>query len=113
MERVVIVYSHPYEKSFNHAILEQVQDNLMTKKIQYDVLDLYQVQFDPTYSKKELELFNHGETVDPLVMPYLRKIQQASTIIFITPIWWNDVPAMMKGFIDKVERRCWIVPHSH
>ena len=101
MKKVVIVYSHPYEKSFNHAVLKQIQDNLKKRQVPYDVLDLYQAGFDPTYSKQELSLFHQGKTVDPLVIPYLHKIKQADTIIFVTSIWWNDLPAMMKGFIDK------------
>ena len=115
MKHVVIVYSHPYEKSFNHAILEQIRDDLRKRMIPYDVLDLYRVGFDPTYSKRELALFNQGKTIDPLVMPFLDKIKQADTIIFITPIWWNDLPAMMKGFIDKVmkEGRARVITYGH
>lgn len=67
MKKVVIVYSHPYEKSFNHAVLKQIQDNLKKRQVPYDVLDLYQAGFDPTYSKQELSLFHQGKTVDPLV----------------------------------------------
>lgn len=102
MKKVVIIYGHPYERSFNHAILEQVLGNLKEHQMSYDLLDLYQEKFDPTYSKQELALFHDGRTEDPLVMHYLHKIQKATTIIFITPIWWNDLPAMMKGFVDKV-----------
>lgn len=102
MRQAVIVYSHPYDKSFNHAVLEQVQNNLQKRNVSYEVLDLYQIRFDPTYSKQELALFHQGKTNDPFVMPYLNKIKEADSIIFITPIWWNDLPAMMKGFIDKV-----------
>lgn len=102
MKRVLIIYGHPYEKSFNHAVLEHLQSNLRGRQISYEVLDLYKEGFDPVYTKQELALFHQGETTDPLVMPYLHKIKQVDTVIFITPIWWNDLPAMMKGFIDKV-----------
>ncbi|CAJ2230442.1 FMN-dependent NADH-azoreductase [Companilactobacillus paralimentarius] len=49
-----------------------------------------------------MRLFHTGKTHDPKVEEYLHYLQQATQLIFVTPVWWNDVPAMLKGFIDKV-----------
>ncbi len=98
----LIIYCHPYEKSFNHTILESVKSNLAHKHKSFKVIDLYQEQFNPIYDKEELRLFHTGKTHDPLVTKYLNYLREASAIIFITPLWWNSVPAMLKGFIDKV-----------
>ena len=38
----LIIYCHPYEKSFNHAILESVKSNLAHKHKSFKVIDLYQ-----------------------------------------------------------------------
>jgi len=100
--KTLIIYCHPYEKSFNHAILETVKDNLRSKKIDYQVIDLYADNFNPTYDKKELRLYHVGKTHDPLVNKYLTMLKNTSTVIFITPLWWNSIPGMLKGFIDKV-----------
>lgn len=100
--KTIIVYCHPYPHSFNHAILEAVCDNLKTKKVDFRIIDLYAEDFDPVYSKEELTLYHEGGTVDPLVKKYLALLKGADTIIFITPIWWNSIPGMLKGFIDKV-----------
>ena len=99
---VIIVYCHPYEESFNHAVLENVKANLNNKRVEYQIIDLYQEKFSPIYSKEELKLYHSGKTTDPLVRKYLHMIKAASTVIFITPIWWNSIPGMLKGFIDKV-----------
>ena len=98
----LIIYCHPYEKSFNHAILESVKSNLAHKHKSFKVIDLYQEQFNPIYDKEELRLFHTGKTHDPLVTKYLNYLREASAIIFITPLWWTSIPAMLKGFIDKV-----------
>lgn len=98
----LVVYCHPYEKSFNHAVLESVKAKLDRKQENYEIVDLYQDNFSPVYSKEELKLYHSGQTTDPLVKKYLRMIKATSTIIFVTPIWWNSVPGMLKGFIDKV-----------
>lgn len=44
----------------------------------------------------------HGKTLDPLVEKYQKSIKNAEKIIIISPLWWNDVPAILKGFIDEV-----------
>ena len=42
------------------------------------------------------------EGVDPIVLRYMKKLRWAEHIVMIFPIWWMTMPAMMKGFIDKV-----------
>ena len=42
------------------------------------------------------------DDVDPLVRKYKTKLEQAEHLVLIFPIWWMNMPAMMKGFIDKV-----------
>lgn len=97
-----IIYAHPYEKSFNHAILKQVIASLEEKSDNYHVIDLYEDKFNPVYSKEELALFNQGQALDPLVLDYQKQLKNTQRLIFIFPIWWADVPAIVKGFMDKV-----------
>ncbi|WP_045798319.1 NAD(P)H-dependent oxidoreductase [Streptococcus equinus] len=99
--KTVIVYAHPYENSFNHAILEQVKNQLTSRNIDFDLIDLYNDNFNPAYTVKELAVFKEGKTTDDLVKKYQKILKNAEEIIFIFPIWWNDVPAIIKGFIDK------------
>jgi putative NADPH-quinone reductase len=42
------------------------------------------------------------EGLDPLVQVYVDKMRWAERIVMIFPIWWMTMPAMTKGFIDKV-----------
>jgi len=102
MSKYLIIYSHPWNKSFNHAVLTQVIHNLEVHHDDYKVIDLYAEKFNPIYDEEEMRLFHTGETHDPLVTEYLADLKSADHLIFVTPIWWNDVPGMLKGFIDKV-----------
>lgn len=97
-----IIYAHPWDGSYNHAILTSVVDGLKTKGEKYQVIDLYKDQFNPAYSKEELRLYSKGETTYPLVKEYQKKLKESAELIFIFPIWWYDVPAILKGFLDKV-----------
>ena len=99
---ILIVYCHPYPQSFNHAILTHLEKNLTNHGLHYQLIDLYGDHFQPFYDAEELRLFNQGQTHDPLVKRYLDQLKTADGIIFVTPIWWNSIPGMLKGFIDKV-----------
>ncbi len=95
----IIIYAHPYQKSFNHAVLEELKQKISTS---IEVIDLYQDDFDPSYSTAELALFSKGKTQDARVVEYQHKMQAAQRLIIVCPIWWNDIPAIVKGFVDKV-----------
>ena len=105
--RTLIVYAHPYDGSFNHAVLETATSALDGAGRPYDVIDLYADGFDPRYTVEELALFSDGGTLDPLVTRYQELIKGAARLIVITPIWWNDLPGMLKGFFDKVMKQKW------
>ena len=55
-----------------------------------------------TLSREELKVYFKGGIVDPMVKRYQDMLLKAEHLIMIFPIWWSDVPAMLKGWIDKV-----------
>jgi len=97
-----IVYAHPYEGSYNHAILERLTSEFGRQNESFQVIDLYGDSFNPAFTKEELRLFARGEFLDPLVKKYQTMIADSNELIFIFPIWWYNVPAIVKGFLDKV-----------
>jgi len=88
-DRTLIIYAHPYDGSFNHAVLEAATSALDKAGRPYDVVDLY------------------ADGLDPLVSHYQKLIEGASRIIVICPIWWSEVPSIVKGFVDKVMKQNW------
>ena len=101
-KHTVIIYAHPYEKSFNASMLDMIVGKLQDDGCSYDVIDLYKDGFDPVYYPDELELFSRGEFIDPLVGKYQEILRKARRVILQFPIWWMEAPAIMKGFFDKV-----------
>ena len=106
-DRTLIVYARPYDGSFNHAVLETATSALDKAGRSYDVVDLYADGFDPRMPAEELALFTEGGTLDPLVSHYQKLIEGASRIVVIAPIWWSELPAIIKGFVDKVMKQNW------
>ena len=54
---------------------------------------------------EELALFTEGGTLDPLVSHYQKLIEGASRIVVIAPIWWSELPAIIKA--------AWPLLHQH
>jgi Putative NADPH-quinone reductase (modulator of drug activity B) len=97
-----IVYSHPWNGSFNKAILTSAADALNESEKELFLIDLYRDGFDPLMTRSELEHFSNGEAIDSMVAQYQMILKNTDEIIFIFPIWWHNAPAMLRGFLDKV-----------
>ncbi|MCY7532839.1 NAD(P)H-dependent oxidoreductase, partial [Bacillus altitudinis] len=87
-----IVYAHPWDGSYNHAILTSITEKLETKKEPFQVIDLYKDGFNPVFTAEELKHFHKGETPYSLVKDYQEKLKQSTELVFIFPVWWWDLP---------------------
>lgn len=99
---VTIVFAHPWHGSFNKAILDTITAKFDTENKAYEVVDLYKDNFNPIFTEEELAVYNQGKALDPLIMNYQALIKKTDEMIFIFPNWWNNMPAILKGFFDKV-----------
>lgn len=100
--RVVIVFNHPYEKSYCSAILNAVTKGLQKAQNEIDLIHLDKDGFNPVMTAADLEAFVNRAPIDPKVIEYKMRLNDAEHLIFIFPIWWELMPALTKGFIDKV-----------
>ena len=100
--KVVIVFNHPYEKSYCSAILDSVTKGLQRGQHEVDLIHLDNDGFDPAMSRADLKAFVEHKPVDSQVVDYNKRLVEADHLIFIFPIWWDLMPAMTKGFIDRV-----------
>lgn len=100
--KVVIVFNHPYDGSFCNAILQAVQNGLSRGNHEFDLIHLDKDNFNPVMTSGDLKAFRDKKPVDPKVLEYNERIKEADHLVFIFPIWWELMPALMKGFVDKV-----------
>jgi NAD(P)H dehydrogenase (quinone) len=108
--KVTIVFNHPYDGSYCNAILNSVLSGLKKANHEVDLMHLDKDNFDPVMRTKDLEAFakakyekiNSLQSLDPVVLDYKQRLENADHLIFIFPIWWELMPALTKGFIDKV-----------
>lgn len=100
--RIVIVFNHPYEGSYGNALLQSVTKGLQKANHEVDLMDLDNDKFNPVMSKEDLLAFVKHKPIDPQVIDYTQRLEKADQLIFIFPIWWDLMPAMTKGFVDRV-----------
>jgi NAD(P)H dehydrogenase (quinone) len=99
--KYLIIYAHPHSTSFNHAIREEIEIKLKKEKKQYDVRDLYGIKFTPALSEEDLVAVKQGRV--PLDVKREQEfIKNSDVLVFVHPIWWFGMPAILKGYIDRV-----------
>lgn len=99
---VTIVFSHPWHGSFNKAILDTITQKFEKENKPFHVIDLHKDNFNPVFTEEELAAYSQGKALDPLVFKYQEMIKKSDEMVFIFPNWWNTLPAILKGFFDKV-----------
>ncbi|NME71036.1 NAD(P)H-dependent oxidoreductase [Flammeovirga aprica] len=102
---VLIIYAHPSQKSFTYQIFNRLLEGLKKAKHTIEISDLYQMNFQSNMSEEEYEREGLANTDLPIPDDVLKehaKIEKADCIIFLYPLWWSDVPAILKGWFDRV-----------
>jgi NAD(P)H dehydrogenase (quinone) len=94
--KVLVVYAHPKEDSFNHALLEAFSEGVKEAGHELEVLDLFKDDFDPLLRNP------YGKEENEKVFIYQEKIKQADVMALIFPIYWYRGPAILEGFLDQV-----------
>lgn len=98
--KTLIIYAYPHDAGYNHAILESVIKGL-PKSYETKIIDLYRENFNPVLffnsENRRRDLKNDPETEE-----YRDLLTWSEHVIFIFPIWWGGMPAILKGFIDRV-----------
>lgn len=98
MKKILLINGHPSPESFNAAISEHYKQSARLAGAQVDELNIRELNFNPNlafgYSKRtELE---------PDLLAAWEKIKHADHLVFIFPMWWGSMPAIMKGFFDRL-----------
>ncbi len=100
--RVLIIFDHPFDGSYCRALLDAAIQGLKDGGHECDIIDLPKESFDPVLRAADLAQYMDGISSDPKVAEYQRRIDAAEHLVMIFPVWWEVMPALSKGFLDKV-----------
>jgi NAD(P)H dehydrogenase (quinone) len=100
----VVVIAHPRIQSFTHAMARTYATQLETLGHDVVVRDLYRRHFDPVLGEGEL-LGAARRSIPGVVRREQRHLLEAGAVAFFYPLWWALMPAMLKGYFDRVLSR--------
>lgn len=115
--KILIVYAHPEPQSFNAAMKNLAVEVLTGAGHVVKVSDLYAMKFDPAggpgdfVEPEDPGCFRYQceqlhATAKNMFVPELKaemgKLAWADLVIFQFPLWWFSLPAILKGWVDRV-----------
>lgn len=101
--RILVVFAHPLSDSLSAALKEAVIGGLTDAGHTADLIDLYADDFDARLSAAERTAFMKPDyTPPPDTAAYCDRLTTADGVVFVFPQWWFGMPAILKGFVDRV-----------
>jgi NAD(P)H dehydrogenase (quinone) len=97
----LILLAHPTKGSFCHSITERVQQTLQELDVDTNIRDLYAMKFDPVMTDEDIEKSKQND-LPAEIKTEQKLILDADFITLIYPVWWGGMPAILKGYIDRV-----------
>jgi len=98
----LVVHTHLNPQSFTKAVTDEVIKVANAKGHTVKTIDLYADGFDPVLKFPDIQSMFMGGEVQEDVKNYQEMISWADHLTFVYPMWWGQMPAMLKGFIDRV-----------
>lgn len=117
VKKILIVNAHPEKKSFCSSLKNEAKAYFLEKGFEVKESDLYAMKFNPTGGKGDFTSLNdteffkyqleqvHGHTEDLFTTDLkieMDKLEWCDVLIFNFPLWWFGLPAILKGWVDRV-----------
>jgi NAD(P)H dehydrogenase (quinone) len=103
--RVLVIYAHPLADSFAAALHQSVVAALRSGGHEVDDCDLYAAAFDPVLRAAERRAYNTPSPDLSGVASHVARLQAAEGLVLCFPTWWYGMPAILKGYFDRVWAR--------
>jgi NAD(P)H dehydrogenase (quinone) len=100
--RVHVVYAHPIVTSYNAALHDCVVASLRKAGHDVDDCDLYAEGFAPAMTAVERAAYHTMGGNLAGIEDYVTRLRAAEALVICAPTWWYGMPAMLKGYFDRV-----------
>ncbi|WP_343687043.1 NAD(P)H-dependent oxidoreductase [Chryseobacterium gleum] len=98
MKKIAIINGHPHKDSFNFGVAEAYKLGAIASGAEVREIVIRDLDFNPNLQfgyRKRMEL-------EPDLLKAWEIIQWADHMVWVHPVWWGGLPALMKGFIDRL-----------
>ena len=101
--RALVLLAHPDPQSFSAALAAAALRGLAAGGHEARLVDLYAQDFDPVMTRADRLAYETGTAVvDPVVAAQAEHVRWADTLVFVFPTWWSGLPAILKGWLERV-----------
>jgi NAD(P)H dehydrogenase (quinone) len=101
--RVLIVHAHPDQESLSGALTQAAIRGFQSRGHHLDVIDLYGESFQAAMSPEERRAYEtESPILDPQIQNHADLLKAAQALVFIYPTWNMSMPAILKGWIERV-----------
>ncbi|MFA6219171.1 MAG: NAD(P)H-dependent oxidoreductase [Erythrobacter sp.] len=115
--KYLVVIAHPEPTSFNGALLRHATSALVERGHEVVVSDLYAMGFDPVTGRgnfldpadsqrfdqqAEERIASANGSFAPELQAEMDKLAWCDVLVLQFPLYWMGMPAMLKGWIDRV-----------
>jgi NAD(P)H dehydrogenase (quinone) len=101
----LVVAAHPVADSFTMGLAHAYATELEQLGHSQRTYDLYRMGFNPVLAAQELAPVSVDHPISADVVQAQDDIRRADVLTVLYPLWWLSMPAMMKGYIDRVFAR--------
>jgi len=99
---IQVVHCHPLADSYNHALSRAIVESLERAGHRVIATDLYREGFDPRLTEQERRSYFEAPYAADAVAGPIELLRQIDGIVFCFPQWWFSMPALLKGYFDRV-----------
>lgn len=97
-KRILMIIGTPKSDSLCHALAEAYALGARTEGHVVRQIRLGEITFDPVLH----EGYDQTQTLEADLLEAQRQIHWAEHLVFVYPVWWGGLPALLKGFLDRV-----------
>lgn len=117
MQKILIVHAHPEPRSFNASLMREARDHFEKEGREVQISNLYEMNFNPVggkedftglsnsdFFKYQMEQVNafQNNLFEANLKVEMDKLEWCDVLIFNFPLWWFGLPAVLKGWVDRV-----------
>ncbi|MDH1262613.1 MULTISPECIES: NAD(P)H-dependent oxidoreductase [unclassified Pseudomonas] len=96
-KRILMVFGTPKGNSLCHALGESYAHGARSEGHVVRQLKLGEMTFDPILR----DGYDQSQNLEPDLLEAQRQIHWAEHLVFVYPVWWGGIPALLKGFFDR------------
>lgn len=98
MKKILIINGHPNKESFNFGIAESYRKGAVESGAEVKEIIIAELDFNPNLQFGYQKIMQ----LEPDLIQAWEKIVWADHLVWIHPVWWGGLPAITKGFIDRL-----------